>query len=78
MFYIKNNVLISVFQPILTRGTSGTLMILWRNLAIQKSTIYSILREPSKIGGTSGFRGTRVEKHWSRLQQTVSRIESLF
>jgi len=38
-----------------------------RNLNVQHSTIYSILKEPpGVIGGTSGFRGTQVEKHWRK------------
>jgi len=43
------------------------LSILLRNLSVQNSTIQSIFKEPpGVIGGTSGFRGTQVEKHSGR------------
>ena len=44
------------FNLFSSRETSGTLMIIWQNLNIQNSTIYSFFREPNNELAEPGLK----------------------
>ena len=77
LFMIMCHVFDSVFFN-LFQFAELSILFIWRNLSIQYIAIYSILKLPIEIVGTSELHRTQVEKHCCKPKIDTPWIKLLF